>query len=252
MIHQYHFALLHHPNTMETDKKICCLCNNTLLEFYRTKTRQAYFALSSAYRYIYSRKAVPPTSQIPRAASSESYPLTKDGRGLVKGSILERIEQVIPLSPSSVGRNDLVAECCKFTRRFAHDLLSFRWLEVRMSNRPKASRSKRDLSPIGESDEDFDSALNGLSDECMTKIDEGIKWVVDFCDKTMAMAENKGQKPSSEEDLKEDDSESDIHPAFQRRNPISGEAPLRFSRRPGKIAETSTLLIRHSSLFESG
>lgn len=119
-----------------------------------------------------------------------------------------------------------------------------------MSNRPKASRSKRDLSPIGESDEDFDNALNGLSDECMTKIDEGIKWVVDFCDKTMA--ENYDQKPSSEEDLKEDDSESDIHPAFQRGNPISGEAPLRFSRRPGKIAETSSLLTRHSSLFEPG
>lgn len=101
MIHQYHFALLQYPNTMETGKKICCLCNNTLLEFYRTKNREAYFALSSAYRYIYSREAVPHTSQIPRAASSESYPLTEDGRGLVKDSILERIEQVIPLSPSS-------------------------------------------------------------------------------------------------------------------------------------------------------
>lgn len=119
-----------------------------------------------------------------------------------------------------------------------------------MSNRPKASRNKRDLSPIGESgDEDFDNAPHGLSDECMTIIDEGIKWVVDFCDKTMA--ENKDQKPS-EEDLKENDSESDIHPAFRRRNPISGEVPLRFSRRPGKIAETSSLLTIQISLFEPG
>ena len=119
-----------------------------------------------------------------------------------------------------------------------------------MSNRLKASRSKGDLSPIGDSDDkDFDNAPNGLSDECMTKIDEGIKWVVDFCDKTMA--ESQDQKPS-EEDLKEDDSESDIHPVFRRRNPISGGAPLRFSSRPGKIAETSSLLTIHSSLFEPG
>lgn len=106
------------------------------------------------------------------------------------------------------------------------------------------------MSPIGESDdEDFGNAPHGLSDECMTIIDEGIKWVVDFCDKTMA--ENKDQK-LSEEDLKENDSESDIHPAFRRSNPISGEALLRFSRRPGKIAETSSLLTIQSSLFEPG
>lgn len=73
--------------------------------------------------------------------------------------------------------------------------------------------SKRYFSPIGESDdEDFNNAPNVLSDECMTKIDEAIEWVVDFCNK--AMAKNKDRGTSSGEGLKEDDSESDIHPAF--------------------------------------
>lgn len=39
----------------------------------------------------------------------------------------------------------------------------------------KRSQASRGLSPIGESDdEDFDNAPNVLSDECMTKIVEGI------------------------------------------------------------------------------
>lgn len=103
-----------------------------------------------------------------------------------------------------------------------------------MSQKTKASRSKRFLSPIGESDdEDFNTAPNLLSDESMTKIDEAIEWVVDFCDKTMA--------ESTEEDLKEDDSESDIHPAF-RRNRTAGEAPLTFNGRAGTIADTFSLI----------
>lgn len=102
------------------------------------------------------------------------------------------------------------------------------------------TRSKRCLSPIGESDdEDFNNAPNLLSDESMTKINEAIEWVVDFCDKTMA--ENKDRRTSSEEDLKEDDSESDIHPAF-RRNRTAGEAPLTFNGRAGTIADTFSLI----------
>lgn len=59
-----------------------------------------------------------------------------------------------------------------------------------MSPKSKTSTSKRCLSPTGGSDdEDFKNALNVLSDESMTKFDEAIEWVVDFCDKTMA--ENK-------------------------------------------------------------
>lgn len=73
----------------------------------------------------------------------------------------------------------------------------------------------------------------------MTKIDEAIEWVADFCDKIMA--ENKDRRKSSEEDLKEDDSESDIHPAF-RRNRTAGEAPLRSNGRAGTIADTFSLL----------
>lgn len=73
--------------------------------------------------------------------------------------------------------------------------------------------------------------------------------MVDFCDKTMA--ENQDQKPS-EEDLKEEDSESDIHPTFRRMNPISSKAPLKFSRSPSKIVETFSLLTIHNSLFEPG
>lgn len=98
----------------------------------------------------------------------------------------------------------------------------------------KRSQASRGLSPIGESDdEDFDNAPNVLSDECMTKIVEGIGWVDGFCDKTMA--ENKDRKPSSEEGLKENVSESDIHLAF-RTNPTAGDALLRFNQRAGKIA----------------
>lgn len=84
-----------------------------------------------------------------------------------------------------------------------------------MSKRSNASRSTRGLSPIREDDdEEFDNVPNVLSDKCMTKIDERIEWVIYFCDK--AMAKDKDRKPSSEEDLKEDDSESDIR---------AGEAP---------------------------
>lgn len=109
-----------------------------------------------------------------------------------------------------------------------------------MSQKTKASRSRRCLSPIRESDdEDFNNAPSVFSDECMTKIDEAIECVADFCDKIMA--ENKDRRTSSEEDLKEDDSESDIHPAF-RRNRTAGEAPLRFNGRAGTIADTFSLL----------
>lgn len=109
-----------------------------------------------------------------------------------------------------------------------------------MSQKTKTSRSKRCLSPIGESDdEDFKNALNVLLDECMTKIDEAIEWVVDFCDKTTA--ENKDRRRSPEEDLKEDDSESDIHPAF-RRNRTAVEDPLIFNGRAGTSADTFSSL----------
>lgn len=110
----------------------------------------------------------------------------------------------------------------------------------RMSQRTNTSKSKRHLSPIGKSDDEvFNNAPNVLSGECITKVDEGIEWVVDFCDKTMA--ESKDRKMSSEEDLKEDDSECDIYSAF-RRNHTNGKAPLRSNRRAGKITETLSLL----------
>lgn len=105
-----------------------------------------------------------------------------------------------------------------------------------MSQKSKISTSKRCLSPIGESDEeDFKNALNVLSDESMTRFEEAIEWVVDFCDKTMA--ENKDRRTSPEEYFKEDDSESDIHPAF-RRNRTAGEDPLRSNGRAGTTADT--------------
>lgn len=110
-----------------------------------------------------------------------------------------------------------------------------------MSKKTKAPRSKRHLSPIGESDdEDFNNAPNVISDECMTRIDEAIERVVDFCDSIMA--KNKELRTSSEEGLKEDDSESDIHPAF-RRNRSADEALLRSNGRAGTTADTFSSLI---------
>lgn len=109
-----------------------------------------------------------------------------------------------------------------------------------MSQNTKTHGGKRFLSPIGETDdEDFKNALNVLSDEFMTKIDEAIQWVVDYCDKTMA--ENKDRRTLSEEDMKEDDSESDIHPAF-RRNRTAGKDSLRSNRRAGTTADTISSL----------
>lgn len=95
------------------------------------------------------------------------------------------------------------------------------------------------MSPVGEShDEDFDNAPNFLSDECMTKFDEGIEWVVEFCDKTMA--KNKDRRTSSQEALREDDSKSEIHLSLRRNRTASG-APLRSNGEAGKIAETFRL-----------
>ena len=102
------------------------------------------------------------------------------------------------------------------------------------------------MSPVGESDdEDSDNAPNVLSGECMTKFDEGIRWVVDFCDKTMA--ENKDRRSSSQEALKEDDSASEIHPAFRRNRTASG-APLRSNGEAGKITKTFSLSTMPSRL----
>lgn len=112
-----------------------------------------------------------------------------------------------------------------------------------MSQSPESSSSWRCLFPVEENDdEDFDNAPNVLPNEGITTIDEGIDWVVCFCDKTMA--ENKDRKMSSEEDLKLDDSESDIHPAF-RRSATAGEVPVRFQREAGKFAETSNSPAMH-------
>lgn len=110
-----------------------------------------------------------------------------------------------------------------------------------MSNKTKTPRSKRCLFLIGESDDkDFNNAPNVLSDECMTRIDEAIEWVVDFCDTTMA--QNKDLRTLSEKCLKENDSESDIHPAF-RINCTADEALLRSNGRAGTTADTFSLLI---------
>lgn len=124
MVYQYHITLLHYLNTMEIGKKICCLCNNTLLKFYLTKIRQDYFALSSAYRYIYiySRKIVPPTSQIPRTAFAKSYPLTEDSRDLVEDSISGMIEQIITLFTSSC----CLLELCR-PQRYCGRYCKFIW-----------------------------------------------------------------------------------------------------------------------------
>lgn len=109
-----------------------------------------------------------------------------------------------------------------------------------MSEKTKPPNSKRYLSTIGEGDdEDFNNAPNVLSDDCMTKIAESIEWVVDFCNKVMAKNKNRG--PSSEEGLKEDDSESDIHPAF-RKNRTTEKAPFRSNGRAGTAVDAFSSL----------